>query len=113
MRKSIVIIATILVVSACGSSNTKIENIQVGDVQVRQIPYGAGGTTKTPNGNLNAFIIIPVVKRPLAKRISIVQQYLAQQGKCSLGTTDPSIIDQHTRGLDGTSGMALAAPIIC
>ena len=109
LSKLLVLAVSLTSLSACGGS--QIENVQVGDVQVRQIP--AGGMEDYPDGPVQLFVFIPVETRSLEERIGIVEQYLAQEGKCQLGTTDRATIGQLTAGADGDGQRVLMAPIQC
>ena len=106
------ILATLSLIALCACGGTEIQNVPVGDVQVAQIPSGAKDP-KTPNGQLTGFIIFPVADRPLTQRIAIIQQYLEQQGKCTLGTTDSAQLAAYTRSIEGTDLISLYAPIKC
>lgn len=97
-------------IAACGGSSN-VETAAVGDVTVRQVPVS--GNNATPDGKLNLFIFIPVTARPLQTRVTLVQQYLQQQGKCQLGTTDLAKLDALTRKAEGTDARALMAPLKC
>lgn len=108
MLKSIVATTALATLVACGAPT--IENVQVGDVQVREVPASGSGSNH-PDGKLSLFVFIPVVDRPFEKRIAITQQYLAGKG-CSLGTTDRDTIRKLTQGA-GAATQVLLAPVKC
>jgi hypothetical protein len=98
----------VILLAACGSPT--IKNVQLGDVQVREVP-ASGANANTPDGKLSLFIFMPVIDRPLDTRISITEQYLSEKG-CRLGTTNQDMLARLAQGA-GRSTQILMAPVKC
>jgi hypothetical protein len=108
LKKPMFAIAALATLVACGGPT--IKNVQVGDLQVREVPANGSGS-KHPDGKLSLFVFIPVMERPFENRIAVTQQYLAGKG-CKLGTTDRDTLRTLTRNA-GAVNKILMAPVKC
>lgn len=107
------ILCSAVTLSACSTSSGRIQDVQVGEFTVREVPVGGSSSTASELGQNSVFVISPVASRPIEQRISIVEQYLAIEGRCQLGTTDHSFLDALSRGADGDGNRVLMAPVKC
>jgi hypothetical protein len=108
LKRPMFAIAALATLVACGGPT--IQNVQVGDLQVREVPVSGSGS-KHPDGKLSLFVFLPVMDRLFENRIAVTQQYLAGKG-CRLGTTDRDTLHALTRNA-GAVKQILVAPVKC